>query len=452
MQLYQDTPRLAAAFRRKWITATTGAAVALLLAAYGPEVPSASASMAARNRAANAVSFTYGYYGNAVELNVYKKIISLYESSHPGVKISSTYAAPAQFLEKLPVLLRSGTQPDVVNIAESWVSLLQSTFHDFINLDPYIKTAGIKQSSFVPGTWTPGALDGQQLMLPNVVYGDAVAINETIFNKYHVPLPSANWTSAQLLADAEKLTHGSGSSKIWGIAAPLGPQNIAQLFGGQLFNHNTNVMTATSPLAEKAINWVVDLVQKYKVAPKTSISYGATSGLVDPFLTGHAAMDITYASYDQQSDAESIGNKFKWTLAPWPSNLHGVLQLNATAIFKGPHNPPSHYVAEFNFIKWLATNSAALKVQGQLSSPAYKPALQQWLAHPPADWAGVNRAATIAALSRSPYDYDGQAYTEVWTMFADKVTSMIEGSTSISSGIKAVQSQGTADLAALKAP
>jgi len=163
-------------------------------------------------------------------------------------------------------------------------------------------------------------------------------------------------------------------------------------------------------------------------------------------------MDMTYASYDQSSDAQSIGNKFKWTLVPYPKDLHGVLQLNATAIFKGPHNPPSKYAAEFDFIKWLSTNSAALKVQGELSSPTYKPALQQWLAHPPADWAGVNRPATIAALSRSPYDYDGQAYTEVWTMFGNDVTSMIEGSTSINAGIKAVQSQGNSDLSALRAP
>lgn len=432
--------------------ASTSAVVALALGTYWPAVPNASASTV-RNKGSNGVSFTYGYYGNAVELNVYKKIISLYESTHPGVKISATYDAPSQFLAKLPVLLRAGTQPDVVNIAESWVSLLQSTFHDFINLGPYIKKAGIKKSNFVVGTWTPGALDGEQLMLPNVVYGDAVAVNETLFKKYHVPLPSANWTAAQLLADAKKVTHGSGSAKIWGIAAPLGPQNIAQLFGGQLFNYKTNQMTATSPLAKKAITWMVDLVQKYKVTPKTSISYGSTGGgLVNPFLTGHAAMDITYASYDQQSYAQSIGNKFQWTLVPFPKNLDGVLQLNATSIFKGPRNPSRQYPAEFDFIKWLSTNLAALKLQGQLSSPAYKPALQQWLAHPPADWQGVNRSASIAALARSPFDYDGQAYTEVWTMFANEVTSMIEGSTSIATGIKSVQSQGNSDLGALRGP
>ena len=93
-----------------------------------------------------------------------------------------------------------------------------------------------------------------------------------------------------------------------------------------------------------------------------------------------------------------------------------------------------------------------MKLQGQLSSPAYKPALQQWLAHPPADWQGVNRSASIAALARSPFDYDGQAYTEVWTMFANEVTSMIEGSTSIATGIKSVQSQGNSDLGALRGP
>ena len=428
--------------KRRWRGAA--AAVPLLLAAAA-----GCSSAASTTSSTSTTSFTYAYYGNAVELQVYKQAVSLYESTHPGVHISTTYNAPAQFLAQLPVQLRSGGQPDVVNVADSWVSLLQSTFDDFVDLTPYIKRANISEKSFVPGTWTPGALNNQQLMLPNVVYGDAVAINETLFKKYHVPLPSANWTSAQLLSDAMKLTQGSGSSKIWGIAAPLGTGETSQLFGGQLFNVKTNQMTATSPATSRAIAWVVDLVTKDKVTPAQSISYSGSSTLIDPFLTGNAAMDITYASYDQASDSQEIGSKFQWTVVPFPSDMDGSMQLNATSILKGPNNPPSKYQAEFNFINWLSTNSAALKLQGQLSSPAYEPALSQWLAHPSADWANVNRPATIAALSRSPYGYDGRAYTEVWTMLGNELTSMISGQTSIPAGISDIQSQGNADLSSL---
>jgi hypothetical protein len=62
-----------------------------------------------------------------------------------------------------------------------------------------------------------------------VVYGDAVAINETLFRQYHVPIPTANWTSAEFLRDAEELTHGSGNSKVYGVATPLNPLDVAQL-------------------------------------------------------------------------------------------------------------------------------------------------------------------------------------------------------------------------------
>jgi len=70
-----------------------------------------------------------------------------------------------------------------------------------------------------------------------------------------VPIPTANWTSAEFLRDAEELTHGSGNSKVYGVATPLNPLDVAQLFGGQLFNPKTVKMQATSPAVRKAITF-----------------------------------------------------------------------------------------------------------------------------------------------------------------------------------------------------
>src|SRR5579875_2465851 len=232
--------------RRIAAVAAPATAIALLLGACGSSGGGGSASGgnggnasssgtsssggSTASNSAGGVSFTYGYYGNAEELAVYKKAVQLYEKQHPNVHISTQFNAPAQFLAKLPLQLRAGTQPDVVNVAESWVSLLQSTFHDFVDLTPYLKKDNVTQSSFVPGTWAPGALDGQQLMLPNIVYGDAVAINENLFKKDGIPLPGKNWTSSELLADAKKATAGSGSSKVWGLGAPRPGQHAAAVW------------------------------------------------------------------------------------------------------------------------------------------------------------------------------------------------------------------------------
>jgi ABC-type glycerol-3-phosphate transport system substrate-binding protein len=312
-------------------------------------------------------------------------------------------------------------------------------------LKPYLAKAGLTSSQFVKGSWAPGALDGQQLGLPNIVYGDAVAIDKTLFAKDHVALPSDNWTSAEMLADAQKLSGGSGKSETYGIAEPLGPQNVAQLFGGSLFDTTSNKMLATSPKVKKAIDFEVGLVRQYHVTPPLAVSYDSSA--IDPFLTGNSGMDISYVSYDQASYAQSIGDKFAWTQVPYPSDLHGVLQENATGIIKSSPNSSSKYVAEFAFVKWLATNPAATKIQGGLSSPAYSPAEKQWLSYPSGDFANANVTGIVATLSRSPFVYDGQAYTQVWTMFGNLLSGMLSGKTSLASGIDSIQSQGAAILA-----
>ncbi len=394
------------------------------------------------------VSFTFGYYGNTEELNVYQQEISLYEKTHPGVQITATYDAPAPFLAKLPILFRAGTGPDVVNLAEAWVGGLDSTFHPFLNLAPYLTAAGVTSAQFEPGSWVPGTIDNQILMLPNIYYGHAVAINENLFRAAHLAIPSNGWTTDQLLSDAAKMTSGTGSHKIWGVAVSLSIGQSVIMFGGNTFNLATSQMTIDRPDAVKGITWDVDLILKDHVAPPLPAPNQSVSvaPAVDPFLTGQAAMDLTYAAYDQASYDQAVGNKFQWTVVPYPSGTFAPLQLNAAAIVAKEQNSPSKYKAEFAFVQWLAENPQATALEGQLAGPAYLPAEQAWLSHPPSDWASVNRQAVQAANGRSVYGYDGGKYTEVNVLAGNVMDSMLLGQISVAKGVQEIQSQGKAIL------
>lgn len=96
-------------------------------------------------------TFSYGYYGNAAQLQVYGNLVKLYEKTHPGVHIDATYDAAAPFLEKLPIQIGGGTEPDVVNLAESWYGEIEGTFHPLLNLKPYLSPAGLTSKQFVGG-------------------------------------------------------------------------------------------------------------------------------------------------------------------------------------------------------------------------------------------------------------------------------------------------------------
>jgi multiple sugar transport system substrate-binding protein len=291
----------------------------------------------------------------------------------------------------------------------------------------------MSQDSFLKGTWPPTELDGNIYAVPKLVYGDAVAYNIDLFRKYHVPFPKAGWTTKDFLRDAIALTHGSSSKEIWGVAEPFYDMNIAQLFGGQLFDYKKGKMLATDPRVERAVQFEMDLMLKYKVMPAAIV----TPNTIDPFLTGKAAMDMGWVSYDQDFFTSEIGSRFKWGIAPFPADWHGVLQANYTAISQASTNK----AAAWQFVQWVSTDPSALKILGQFSSPTYLPALKQWLAHPPAAWAHVDRAATIAAVPRSPYDYDGGVYTEIWTRFGTALQKMQRGA-SVKQTLQSFQQEG----------
>jgi len=86
-------------------------------------------------------------------------------------------------------------------------------------------------------------------------------------------------------------------------------------------------------------------------------------------------------------------------------------------------------------------NYGVSKILGPFSSLAYRPALNDWLAHPPAAWANVDRAATIAALPRSPFDYDGGVYTQIWNRFTTTLQQM-QGGQPVNQTMQGFQQEG----------
>lgn len=396
------------------LLAASGLAASSILAGFAPAL-----AQGRHHSAAATTTLRFGYYGNAPELQAYKTVIALYEKTHPTVKIDGVFDAPAAFLLKLPTLFRGNSAPDVLNVAESWIAPLDAAYHPFADLRSYLAKDHISQDSFLKGSWAPTELNGKIYAVPTIVYGDAVAYNQDLFRKYHLPFPKAGWTTQDFLRDARALTHGSGSNQIWGVSEPPGSMNIAQLYGGQLFDYKAGKMQATDPRVKRAVQFQIDLMRKYKVMPAAIV----TPNTIDPFITGKAGLDQIWVSYDQDSWASQIGSRFHWAVAPFPSDWHGVLQDNNVAIAQSSTNK----AAAWQFAKWLATNPAATKIQSQFSSPAYLPALKTWMAHPPAAWAHVNRPATIAAIPRSPYDYDGGVYTQIWNNFATAFQTMQRG-------------------------
>lgn len=367
---------------------------------------SASAATSGAAKTAAPVAITFGIGTNADGIKSMKQVIALYEKSHPNATVNLQAMDPGGFVNKLPVMFRSGSAPDVINVSNGWVPSLETSFQPFLSLDSYLSQFKLVKDQYVPGSWDDYTVGGHLYALPNVAYGDAIAYNADLFKKYNVPLPKPGWTTADFVRDAKMITHGTGQDKIWGVSEAVFARNLPQLLGGNLVDYKTNKVQATSPKVVEAVKFEMSLI-KDGVMPQ-SLVFGKS---VDPFFAGHAGMDLFYVEYFQGMYNSQIGNKFKWNIAPFPVGWQGVRQTSGNAVWANSKEKP----AAIEFAKWLSQDPAALRIEaGGGGSPVFKTALQAFEQNPPEAFKGIDVQNAISMIGRSVFVDQTGTYGQVW--------------------------------------
>ena len=381
----------------------------------------------------------FGYYGSADELAVYKQVGDLYKKKNPHVKLEYTYADPLGFFQKLPLLFRSGAAPDVFMAAESWISGL-AQLGGYADLRADLDRSGISESVWLPGALNAGKVGGKILALPVIVYPKGIGYNQTLFEKYHVPLPDPSWRQDDFLHAAQTITDQGRSDGVWGMNNSFGttqPYDLVTLYGGMIFNYETRQMTATEPAVVNAVRFGRDLMRKYKVMPNAA----QTQALLAGFPTGRFAMDI-FAGYDMQPWDAQIGNKFKWNIAPYPREWRGTYQNNNVAISAKSHNRQ----AAWELAKFIATDPDAQQVQGQFATPAVRTSAQRWLTALPTKYSRLHWQPLLDRLHQQEVAYQGGEFTKVWDVMGQQVQSVEELGTDPMKAMQTVQKRGTSIL------
>ncbi len=382
----------------------------------------------------------YGFYGNPAEIQTYQQVGELYMKKNPGITLDITYADGLGFFQKLPLLFRSGAAPDVFTAAESWVSGLAS-LGGYADLTPYLKASNLSENLWLPGALNPGKVKGQILCVPSVVYPKGIAYNKTLFNKYNVPLPQVNWTQSDFLQMAQALTRGQGNNKTWGMNNSFGttlPYDVPTLYGGMIFNYSTGQMSATDPKVVSALQFLQDLIWKYKVMPNSAQAQSLSAG----FVSGKFAMDI-YAGYDMQDWTTQIGNTFEWGIIPYPKEWVGTYQNNNVAISAQSKNKD----AAWDFAKFISTDPDAQKLQGNYATPALSSLSSFWQRTLPKEYAHLNHQPLIDRMGEMLVAFQGGTYNQVWEVFATQVQAIEDERAPVQATMEAFQQRGNAILA-----
>ncbi len=244
-----------------------------------------------------------GSWDSADALTPFTNAIASFEAQYPGVKVELE-DVPSGYGDKLLAEFASGTAPDIFQVGDGDVARFaaQGVFEP---LDEYI--AGTKGSDpldtsvFITAVADIGKVGGTTYLLTKDSSPLVLYYNKTLFDAAKVAYPTNEWTWADLVDAAQKLTVKDASGKItqWGIQLPDGwgdwvwVRGILPIIyqnGGDIISSDGKKASGylDSDATVEALKWYTDLFLTEKVAP-TKADVAALSGQ-DLFQTGKVAM------------------------------------------------------------------------------------------------------------------------------------------------------------------
>ncbi len=312
-------------------------------------------------------------WGNTAQQEVYRKMIDAFEAKYPNIKVDHEEVPWGGYHDKLLTRMVGGTAQDTFTV--SWAFFVDyAKSGQLYSLAEMIKkdAAEVDMDDFHAGGRAHGNYDGVQYGLPWLVGGNPLFINEELFDDAGLARPDKSWTYYdQFVEAAQKLTKdtdGDGKSDQFGYAGVNGWQFWAGLIfgeGGQFYNDDYTAFVLDDQPARTAFQFVVDLVNKYKVAPNPA----AEDSGAPLFFAGKQAM--------RSSPFPTVATlrknvTFKWGAYDLPkgsvkrTSPGGTLPLCISKDTK-------HVEAAWTFVKFMtSTEMQALLANNGMSPPSRK--------------------------------------------------------------------------------
>lgn len=252
---------------------------------------------------------------------------------HPDIKVEYEMVPNQGFAEKVTTAIFAGNPPDVLKDLAwnpDWAREgLLAPIDDHLTAED--------EADFLPYALAKGEVDGQHYLWPwnnsNNGMGSSLLLNTALFEEAGVALPALptrDWTLDQFLADAQKLTvdkDGDGRTDVYAItlAAQDTDNMLAWLyrFGAHMLNDDATAFTLNSPEGVKGLQFMVDLIYEYGVAPEGAEALGVYD-TIDNLHQGRAAMGYggiyEIGRIDRYINEGKLENPVHVVIAPFPND------------------------------------------------------------------------------------------------------------------------------------
>ncbi len=397
-----------------------------------------------------------------------EQTVDEFQKLNPNIKVEMVGVPWGDYNAKLLAMYAAGTPPEIsANYAAGFATFYVNKA--ILPLDDYIKASNADLSVLEKAAVDSVTRDGKLWALPLAHMPVVVFYNKDLFDKNSAKLPSTDWGDktwtnatfaeaagkiAKNLDDPKKAEWGGvyweghlGTLLFWGYGVDGfnnqgGPDKTTGYKTGKLTEAYLD-----QPKCIEAMQWMIDLTHKSKVAPRPSDTDALNQAVGWSFLSGRVGMFIDGAW--RLGDLLKTKPTWKWGLAPLP---YGPVGVNTSPLFNDSwmlaakaKNPD----AGFKFLKYLALENGA-KLYAEMSGffPAKKDLYDLFFdSIMKAENFGMTRGDLAKALTggfATGFPTPGKTldrFPELNTAWTQTTAPMKNGEATVPAGMKAVQAK-----------
>jgi len=301
-----------------------------------------------------------------------QELVNRFNQEHKDeIQVNMSTMLWADYNTKVPIALASGKGPDVgVAAIDNLRSFVSQGM--LLPLDSYLGIMGIKEGDIVSSVWDATHVDGSIYGISLDVHPLVFYWNKELFREAGLDPENPPMTREAFIEAAKALTkdtNGDGTIDQWGTMIPVGWPNYFIWFsaffsnGGELFNEDLTKATFASPAGMDAMQFLVDLVFKYKVSPE-KVQVDAD---IDAFKRGTCAMEFNgiwmLTNYMEVEGLEFGAGPVPQFGSERPANWAGSHTL---VIYKQRKQDLEKTEAAARFIGWISNHSYDWALAGQI--------------------------------------------------------------------------------------
>ena len=341
---------------------------------------------AGRGRGGGVTLDFYNYSNPEWRYYYTQNLIPAFERKHPGIKVRFNEAFGDRMYDgKLLTLIAGGVAPDVFHVVQSNFPSYAAK-ENVLPLDEFVANdPAFSLADFYPKMADAMRYRGKLVGLPSDFSTIVMFYNRDAFDRAGVPYPADDWTWADYLDKARRLTHdrdGDGRAEVFGTAnQPVYNRWPAWvwMWGGDIFNADMSRCTMDDPRSVAGFKFFADLALEERVAPRPNLLELALFD--ERFASGQTAM-IPNSRYMYKRFLKTRRLDFSWDVAPMPRGPAAratTFIWGGNCIFRGTKHPRESW----EFLKFISGREGAeVTVAAGNALPPYRPVAEAEIANP----------------------------------------------------------------------